>query len=315
MRRSPFPTALVIVVLLALLAARAALAQDGTPSPADPFAGQEVTPLAVVPLDALPPTPAELLLVRATVAPGAELPVAAVQGALVGIVEAGSFAVHGAGPVFVTRASGADAATGLPAATPATDFSAGAGDQIVAPPGTAVTYRNAGSEPATFLLAGIVPADGPWPVAAAPGVTEQTLGSGVATVLPDAPAVLLLVRVIVAPGVQRPPAPNPGPILVYDEAGLVGDVLVAGESLIEHGAAGTIGPLPATVVAAGTMVIEHPGDAEFQEAGVVSGFGNPGTTPASLLLLTVLPLNLLPAVAPPEVLAAVGSPTAGTPAP
>ena len=44
------------------------------------------------------------------------------------------------------------------------------------------------------------------------------------------------------------------------------------------------------------------------------GLVRPAHGGPSLLLLTVLPLVLLPAVAPPEVLAAVGSPPA-TPAP
>ena len=309
MLRLAGPLSGLVGLLLLLVGAAPAAAQEGTPA-GDGDAEAEFAPLAFALLDEAPAAPAFFALGRITIEPGAANPPIALGGPLVGVIEAGTLAAQPNGPVSVQRA--AAAATPGPAeiATPYIEFELGPGDQIVTPAGTGVAYYNIGDEPASALIVALLPADEPLPTAVPAGVTTEFLASGVMTELPAAPLALAMARLTYAPG-QADPAPseNPGPLLAHVESGTFGYTVASGESQVTRaGVDGTPVAAPAATPAAlGEEVTLAAGDALFEQGGTTSSGRNPGEEPAVVLVAVVGPAE--------EFAEEEGSPAAGTPAP
>ncbi len=170
--------ALVAVALLGLLvaaqpAARAA-AQDATPTGEEEFAPEGVTfePLGFGTAEELPAAPADLLLARFTIEPGAGFPIEADDPSVVlAYVESGVLTVRVEAPVRVVRAA-TIAAFATPGAVEegavpepeevaaGTEVTLEAGDSVVIPPNVAGEIRNDGDELAVGLVALVAPTEG-----------------------------------------------------------------------------------------------------------------------------------------------------------
>ena len=172
MRRPPVPLALALAALLALLAGGSAAhtaAQEGTP-PAEGFAleGVGFFPLGFGTAEELPAAPADLVLVRFTLEPGASIPADAGDPSVALVyVEAGALTAEAGTPVRVTRAA-VIAAFATPGAEPegppmleevaaGTAFTLAAGDSVVLPPNVAAELRNDGQERVVGLAAIVAP--------------------------------------------------------------------------------------------------------------------------------------------------------------
>ena len=156
----PLKTIAVLCLLgiLGLLTVQGVPGQEGTP-------GAEPPPLLIESLGSAPsPDAAGMLLVllRATLAPGAEMPPHTHPGQLVIAVEAGT-----AGYAIVDEAGESlRGVTGTPTATAVipsgTEVLLGPGEWLVEEPGVVHTARNAGEEPLVLLISGLVAADEPF---------------------------------------------------------------------------------------------------------------------------------------------------------
>ena len=293
--------AVVLAGLLAVGRPSLVAAQEASPEAED----GGFAPLAFAMVDSLPPAPALVVLFRITYEPGASFAAPAFPGPLLGAIESGTLTARPDGEVAVTR--GAATASPVPAAaTPGADVTLAAGDQIVTPPGTAVTYTNTGEEPSTSLVAGVVPADTPLPTAFPPGVTGGQLAFGVATTLPAGPVAIGMARLTFPPGAEEPPSANAGgPLLAYVEGGSIAYTLASGEGQVTQAPAAAA--TPGAVATPGAEVAVSGGGFAFEQGGAVSGARNPGDETATVVIL---------AIGPPEGFAEdEGTPEAGTPAP
>lgn len=150
-----------LIGLLVLIGVwRGAMAQEGSPAagtpPAESAGADKVTlePIAFGMAEELPPAPAVLQLVRLRIAPGGEFSEPdGDPGAALIAVEAGTLTASLTRDSVVTRASGDKE----PIAANES-FQLNAGDSVVAPADSGGTFRNDGTEDATFLGAGIRPA-------------------------------------------------------------------------------------------------------------------------------------------------------------
>jgi quercetin dioxygenase-like cupin family protein len=178
MRRWTFPRGLALVVLVGLVLVGPvfglARAQPATPAADEMPPGVTAQPLGLGHVDALPAAPADLLLIRFTVAPGASVPIDPNDPSLtLAFIESGTLTVRFDGPLTVTRASTMTAmATSGAMAMPATEqIPAGttgtlrAGDAVISPPNIGGTLRNAGTEPVVILNAIISPSQMGMPAA------------------------------------------------------------------------------------------------------------------------------------------------------
>ena len=191
MRRVPLLVALVAVAFVSLsllLAARVpAVAQEGTPT-GEEFAPEGVTfePLGFGTAEDLPAAPADLVLLRFTIVPGADFPIEADDPSVALVfVDSGALTARVEAPIRVTRAAtialfatpGAVDEGAIPApeeVAVGTEFTLAAGDSAVFPPNVEGEIRNDGTEPAVALVAIIAPPEGG---AATPGVgTPVTVG-------------------------------------------------------------------------------------------------------------------------------------------
>lgn len=141
-------------------------AQTATPAADAMPPGVSAQPLGLGHVDTLPAAPADLLLIRFTVAPGASVPIDPNDPSLtLAYIESGTLTMRFDGPLTVTRAGAMNAmATPGTMAMPATEqIPAGttatlqAGDAVVGPPNVGGTLSNAGSEPVVVLNAIISP--------------------------------------------------------------------------------------------------------------------------------------------------------------
>jgi quercetin dioxygenase-like cupin family protein len=149
---------LVTVVVLSLVGALAwftvpgVLAQEATPT-------AEAAPITIESLGSAPSPDAPgmmLVLLRATLAPGAGLPPHVHPGQLVIAVESGT-----AGYAIVAEeGESGRGRIGTPTAaeviTPGTEVLLGPGEWIIEEPGVVHTARNAGNEPLVLLISGLV---------------------------------------------------------------------------------------------------------------------------------------------------------------
>ncbi len=169
MRRVTILVSVLVVMLLGGLSVATA-AQEGTP-PAEEFAPEGVTfePLAFGTTEELPAAPADLLLARFALDPGASFPIDENDPSVVLVyVESGEFTFRVEAPIQVTRAATIEAF-----ATPGaveegvlpeteevaagTEFTLAAGDSFVYPPNVAGEIRNDGTERAVGLGAFVAP--------------------------------------------------------------------------------------------------------------------------------------------------------------
>ena len=273
---------------LSAVAPRPVAAQEGTPG-AEPFA---LTVLATAPLGdlpTLPPAPALAVLYRITYAAGAGYAAPALPGPLLGSVEEGALTARPDGPLTVTSAAElADPAPLAVQATPGADYGLAAGDQVVTPGGTAVTYANAGAGPSAVLVGGVFPADTPLPTAFPPGVSVRPLAVGVVTAYPPDAAGIGFLRVTLGPGAVLPPGEVFGPTLTYLEVGTVAYQAVQGDVQIVRAAPGGT-PVVGVPATPGTEATLTTGDTTVEQHGTVSGLRNLGDAPAVALAFAVLP--------------------------
>jgi len=175
MRRRSVLLSVVAVVLLALVAAGrlpGAAAQDATP-PAGEFLdlpeGVAFELLGLGVAEELPAAPADFVLVRFTLDPGASFPIEEADPSVALVyVEAGAFTVRVEAPMTIIRAAFI-AAIATPGAVEegavpppeevaaGVEFTLAAGDSAVFPPNVAGEARNDGAEPAVALLAFVGP--------------------------------------------------------------------------------------------------------------------------------------------------------------
>jgi len=195
MRRCSLLVPVVIIALLGLLVgsspAARATAQDSTPAAGDEkafgFEGVSFEALAIAPGMTLP-SPADLVLVRIGLEPGAVLPVDPENPSLAMVlIESGELTVTFDGPVTITRAGSfapvlAPAEAGGAFVAPGETTEAGetvtlqAGDVVVFPPNIGGEIRNEGEELAVGLAfiveppssGGAVPVEPPSPGGAVP---------------------------------------------------------------------------------------------------------------------------------------------------
>lgn len=158
-------TILVVLVGLALTGrpGPAAIAQEGTPVPGGFVAPEGVTfePIAMGRAEAVPPAPADFVLIRVRFAPGATFAVdPSDPGLAIIYVEAGTLTFRPTAPIVVTRA----AAMATPGAMAEervaadTEVTLGPGDALIGPPNSGGEFRNDGQEEVRLLSAYLTPA-------------------------------------------------------------------------------------------------------------------------------------------------------------
>jgi quercetin dioxygenase-like cupin family protein len=174
------PSLVVVVLALAVVGLvgtghlPAVVAQSGTPMAEGMPPGVSAQPLGLGHVETLPAAPADLLLIRFTLAPGASVPIDPNDPSLtVASIESGTLTMRFDGPMTVTRASamtamatpgamGMPATEQIPAGTTATLH---AGDSVISPPNVGGILSNAGTEPVVVLNAIISPSAMGTPVA------------------------------------------------------------------------------------------------------------------------------------------------------
>ena len=175
MRRVSPLVPLVAVALLGLLVAArpaaGAAVQEGTPPAEEEFAPEGVTfePLGFGTAEELPAAPADLLLARFTIEPGAGFPIEAGDPSVgLAYVESGALTVRVEAPLRVVRAA-TIAAFATPGAAEegaipepeevaaGTEVTLEAGDSVVIPANVAGEVRNDGRERAVALAALVAP--------------------------------------------------------------------------------------------------------------------------------------------------------------
>jgi quercetin dioxygenase-like cupin family protein len=144
--------------VLSLFTVQSARAQEATPT-------GEVAGLTIDMLGSAPSPDAPglvLVLLRATLAPGAGLPAHKHPGQLMIAIESGTAAYAILSPEGVSG----HGRFGTPSATdviaPGAEVLLGPGEWIVEEPGVVHTSRNAGDEPLVLLISGLVAADEPF---------------------------------------------------------------------------------------------------------------------------------------------------------
>ena len=166
MRRTLVLLSVAAIALLGLVAAARvgplAGAQEGTP----PVGGFEIAPGVTAEALAFAPGQESPSLYRLTFAPGVTYAFAPAPEIALVYGEAGVLTVALEAPVTVARAGATDAAGEAVAA--GSEFTLAVGDYTVFPPLVGGEARNDGVEPATVLVAAIVPAGMATPTAATP---------------------------------------------------------------------------------------------------------------------------------------------------
>jgi hypothetical protein len=162
----------VVLVLATVLAgphvSPVVRAQDASPTAEDsgPLPGLVDETLAVGLAEALPETPAILLMQRVTIAPGADIPGAPDDPGLSFFrIESGTLTARTDSPLTIIRASALAEALATPGTMPTTEevmadteFTLAAGDSVVFPPGVGGGLRNDGAEPVVMLTTQVFPA-------------------------------------------------------------------------------------------------------------------------------------------------------------
>lgn len=172
MRRFHLPLAVAAVMLLGLLVTGwhvvGTLAQEGTPaaspeSAPDEPEGVTFEVMSAAPVETLPSAPAEAVLLRITVEPGAILPAPNDPAMNFVYVEAGTATVRRDAPVGVGRDAQFDTLEQEPFEQVAagTEFPVGPGDAFVVPPLAAGELHNDGQENVVLLVTVVISTGGP----------------------------------------------------------------------------------------------------------------------------------------------------------
>ncbi|MDQ3694677.1 MAG: hypothetical protein M3464_13775 [Chloroflexota bacterium] len=172
MRRAPALVWLVAVLLAALMLSGplvgSAVAQEATPT-AEEFApdGVRFDLLGISTATELPGVPADFVLVRFTIEPGAGFPIEEDDPSVaLAYVESGALTARVEAPIHVTRAAliaafttpgTAEELTGPEEVAAGTEFTLESGDSAFFPPNGEGEIRNDGEEPAVALVAIVAP--------------------------------------------------------------------------------------------------------------------------------------------------------------
>ncbi len=146
-----------LVVVAGLFTAKGVPAQEATPT-------GEPAPLTLEALGSAPSPDAPgmlLILLRATLAPGAGLPPHVHPGQFVIAVESGTAGYAIVDEEGVSGRGRAGTPTATESITPGPEVLLGPGEWIIEEPGIVHTARNAGEEPLVLLISGLVTADEP----------------------------------------------------------------------------------------------------------------------------------------------------------
>jgi quercetin dioxygenase-like cupin family protein len=112
-------------------------------------------------------------------------------------------------------------------------------------------------------------------------VTSQTLATGMPA---DAPGKsLLLERKTLQPGAEIPTHVHPGSYAIYVESGQFGFKVMIGQAILTRAGSSTT-----ETINAGTFVVAEPGDAIFENGGVVHSAWNAGDTTTVVLTAALL---------------------------
>jgi quercetin dioxygenase-like cupin family protein len=154
---------LVTIVVLSIVGALSLFTVQGIPAQETTPAG-EAPPLILESLGSAPSPDAPgmmLVLLRATLAPGAGLPAHVHPGQFIVAVESGTAAYS----IVSEEGESGRGRFGTPTAseviTPGPEVMLGPGEWIIEEPGIVHTARNAGEEPLVLLISGLVAADEP----------------------------------------------------------------------------------------------------------------------------------------------------------
>ncbi len=182
----------------------------------------------------------ELRLLRITLAPNGRSPWHAHSGLEFGVLETGQLLVQVDGPAI---RRGADPGAEGAAIAEGDEVALSAGDRIAYGPGTDMTFRNPGSDPAVLLAATVLPVgadvppgvvyrDGPPSPEDNDGVSSQILGDATidAGRFSDAAIAVVLERLTAAGGEALPAFAGPV-LLAVDQGGLTGE-LVEGSAAV-----------------------------------------------------------------------------------
>jgi hypothetical protein len=225
----------------------------------------------------LPPYASWAGIVRTTLPPGAEWSVGTRDdtgvGPLLVRVESGSLTVQSDGPLTFSRAGAVSAAT----AQPKERVVLRPDDRAFAPSGVSTRLRNGGSEPTTFLVAGITADHEPFALLDQAALIEEHLHTPLA-----APVAVAARRITLDAGAAVPLAAWPGLRMLGVESGRV--------EAVTPSATGTPTALP---IANATT-----NDPFFTPETVLR---NVGDEPATLWALTIQPADPMsaPAASPP----------------
>ena len=223
-------------------------------------------------LTELPPPPAFVRLVRIRLDPGASVPLHTHPGPEFGRIESGVLTVRVEAEAVIAQASAGG--TPQPPRVPPVgqEFQLGPGDQIVYPAEVPLAFSNQGQQPTTLLALVILPAGSNHPpgaqwVGGTPGpeamtgVTSQILGDAVATGWPSGQLLLVLDRLVLAPG-DTIPSRN-GPVMLSVELGHFQFALLEGEFQVSSGGSG-----PQAIATPGVAYGLDPGEAVFFPNGM-----------------------------------------------
>ena len=170
MTRFPLLAVLLAALVVPALLAGGAVAQDATP-PAEEFAPEGVTfePIGFGVAEELPAAPADLVIIRFTIDPGAGFPLDPEDPSVaLAYVQSGALSVRADAPLRVTRAA-TIAAFATPGAVEegavpepeevaaGNEFMLEAGDSVVFPPNVEGEVRNDGQVPVVALAAIVAP--------------------------------------------------------------------------------------------------------------------------------------------------------------
>lgn len=223
-----------LVLLLTLAGAGTAGTGAQPPPPAAGEAGDEDAPARELLLQAavrrLPESPAVVRLSRLTLELDAAQETAAPPGVEFAVVETGAPVAAVDGDAVLLPA--ADAGASQPLAAGA-EVALAPGDRLAFPLGTPRAFRNDGTEPASLVIAAVLPADEAAEVGDAEGVTTEILGEGTAAELPAGTAVVTLERFRLTDGDGVPA--YPGPALLAVEEGGFSSSLAAGDVQLSRG--------------------------------------------------------------------------------
>jgi quercetin dioxygenase-like cupin family protein len=242
---------------------------------------------------ALPDAPSFVRLLRITLEPGAQSPLHTHPGPEFQLLESGTLRVLVDGSALIRRAPKDGVEQPVEAIPNKEETIVRRGDQIAFLPGTAMTFRNTGSKPATILAAVMLPAGPQRPpglvwVERQPteeelaGVTSEILGDGVAYALPTGPSFFNVETVTLAAGEALPASDVP---VMYS---LVSGVLEFSidSGYVQVSRIAEPGPRPDSEV--GTAVALGIGDAVYFPYGVTESTRAEVSGPATFYRVTVV---------------------------